>query len=122
LVEVAVKRFFVSPYSEGPGTNTNKCKHTTYLRVLEPALRKHAGQALADQPRDIVAVEVILLERHRALPQVLGDELGHPRAHALGDVLDHGAHPGAERLEDARYAGELLQEAGLVALFVLIVL
>lgn len=75
-------------------------------------LTTHVSQPHADEPGHVVAVQVVILYRPHVLPL---DKVGHPVAHPARDVGDHGAVPGLQAVERARYGGVASHQPSVVA-------
>mmetsp|Transcript_36980 Transcript_36980/g.114189 ORF Transcript_36980/g.114189 Transcript_36980/m.114189 type:complete len:444 (+) Transcript_36980:332-1663(+) len=81
-------------------------------RVLEPARREEAREAVADEAGDVVAVEVVVgLGHHLVL-----EEVHHAHRHAVADVGDDLQVRRLQLLALARHAEELLEQRALLAL------
>lgn len=76
----------------------------------------HLGEAVADQPGDVVAVEVVVLDGLHAVEVevFVQDVVGHPVAHLAGDLLDDALVGGLERVVLLEDAGELDQHGAVL--------
>eukprot|EP00128_Syssomonas_multiformis_P007267 Colp12_sorted_trinity150504_noHs@30891 len=89
--------------------------HLLHLSGLVARAGEQAGQTLAHEARDVVAVEVVGGDVHGALSQVLLHVRGHAGAHALRNVSDDFLGGGGEGLEDSHTLAVVLQQRALVA-------